>query len=45
LRYHPGIAQLEAGRLDDARTDLQSAVVAGANYPGIDEARAAETAP
>lgn len=40
-RYHLGMAYLAAGNTASARQQLEKAVVAGANYAGIEDARAA----
>ncbi len=40
MRYHLGMAQLQAGQVQAARASLRAAVVEGAGYPGLDEARA-----
>jgi len=39
LRYHLGMAQFRAGKADSARQQLNAAVVSGAKYDGLDEAR------
>lgn len=39
LHYHLGMAQFRAGKAEAARQQLNAAVVAGANYDGLDEAR------
>ncbi|HUN24822.1 MAG TPA: tetratricopeptide repeat protein [Steroidobacteraceae bacterium] len=41
LRYHLGIAQLQAGERDLARSNLQSALAGDKEFPGRAEARAA----
>ena len=41
LRYHLGMAQLELGRRDEARKNLEAAVQAGRDFPGLAEAREA----
>lgn len=41
LQYHLGMVLRDLGAREEARKALQSAVVEGATYPGIDEARAA----
>jgi Flp pilus assembly protein TadD len=40
LRYHLGMVQLQAGKKDEARSSLESAVASGADFRGIEEARA-----
>jgi Flp pilus assembly protein TadD len=40
LRYHLGMIQMKAGKKDEARSNLQAAVTSGADFRGIDEARA-----
>ncbi len=39
LRYHIGMAELRAGRVDQARSDLEQAVAGTAKFPGVDDAR------
>ena len=39
LQYHLGMAYLEHGRLDEAKTQLSSALAADQPFPGKDEAR------
>ncbi|MFY9288214.1 MAG: tetratricopeptide repeat protein [Alphaproteobacteria bacterium] len=39
LRYHYGAILAKAGKDAEAKTQLQQATVAGADYPGLDEAR------
>lgn len=39
LRYHLGMAQLKAGRTEDARESLEAAVSEGPAYDGIETAR------
>jgi tetratricopeptide (TPR) repeat protein len=41
LRYHLGMVQLELGRRDEARKNLEAAVAAGREFPGLAEAREA----
>jgi tetratricopeptide (TPR) repeat protein len=41
VRYHLGMAQLQAGQRDRARASLESAVAGSARFPGWDEARSA----
>jgi Flp pilus assembly protein TadD len=41
IHYHLGMAELQAGRTDRARADLQTAVSGSATFPGLDEARTA----
>jgi tetratricopeptide (TPR) repeat protein len=41
IHYHLGMAELQAGRTDRARVDLQTAVSGSATFPGADEARTA----
>jgi tetratricopeptide (TPR) repeat protein len=43
IRYHLGMVELQAGRTDRARTDLQTAVsgTGAVNFPGAEEARTA----
>jgi Flp pilus assembly protein TadD len=41
IRYHLGMAELQAGRTERARADLESAVEGSASFPGADEARTA----
>lgn len=41
LQYHLGMVLRDLGAREEARKALQSAVVEGATYPGVDEARAA----
>ncbi len=40
LRYHLGMAQFRAGRLDQARENLRLALAPGKGFTGLDEARA-----
>jgi Flp pilus assembly protein TadD len=40
-RYHLGMAYLAAGNTASARKQLEKAVAPGANYAGIEDARAA----
>jgi Flp pilus assembly protein TadD len=40
LRYHLGMAQLQAGKPDEARSNLETAVASGADFRGVEEARA-----
>jgi len=39
LRYHLGMAEFKAGRLDRARSDLEAALAESAKFRGSDEAR------
>ena len=39
LRYHLGMVHFKSGAVDRARQELKQAVVTGAKYSGIDEAR------
>ncbi len=39
LHYHLGMAQFRAGKTESARKQLNAAVVTGAEYDGLDEAR------
>jgi Flp pilus assembly protein TadD len=41
IRYHLGMAELQAGRTERARVDLQTAVSGAADFQGVDEARTA----
>ena len=41
IRFHLGMAQLQAGQLKDARNSLQSALAGSERFPGWAEARAA----
>jgi Flp pilus assembly protein TadD len=41
IRYHLGMAELQAGRTDRARADLQTALSGAADFQGVDEARTA----
>jgi tetratricopeptide (TPR) repeat protein len=41
IRYHLGMAELQAGRTDRARADLQTAVSGAGDFQGADEARIA----
>ena len=41
IRYHLGMAEIEAGEPEKARADLESALAGGASFTGVDEARAA----
>ena len=41
IHYHLGMAELQAGRTERARTELQTAVSGTANFQGADEARVA----
>lgn len=41
IRYHLGMAEMQAGRTERARADLQTAVEGSASFPGADEARTA----
>jgi tetratricopeptide (TPR) repeat protein len=41
LQYHLGMAQLETGRKEEARTSLQAALTGQPQYNGVQEARAA----
>ena len=39
IRYHLGMAELQAGQRDRARSDLETAVSGAATFLGADEAR------
>jgi tetratricopeptide (TPR) repeat protein len=39
IRYHLGMAELQAGRTDRARSDLETALSGSATFSGADEAR------
>jgi Flp pilus assembly protein TadD len=41
IHYHLGMAELQAGRKDSARTELETALSGKANFTGSDEARIA----
>jgi tetratricopeptide (TPR) repeat protein len=41
IHYHLGMAELQAGRADQARVNLQTAVSGAADFQGADEARTA----
>jgi tetratricopeptide (TPR) repeat protein len=41
IHYHLGMAELQAGRTDRARAELQTAVSGAAKFQGLDEARTA----
>jgi len=41
IHYHLGMAELQAGRTDRARAELQTAVSGAAKFQGLDEARSA----
>ena len=41
IHYHLGMAELQAGRTERARVDLQTAVSGAADFQGVDEARTA----
>lgn len=41
IHYHLGMAELQAGRTDQARVNLQTAVSGAADFQGADEARTA----
>jgi tetratricopeptide (TPR) repeat protein len=39
IRYHLGMAELRLGHIDEAKTDLETAVAGSASFVGADEAR------
>lgn len=41
IHYHLGMAELQSGRTDRARSDLQTALSGAASFEGVDEARSA----